>query len=77
MSSCHPVLTKQLNVTPQKTKVMKQGTMNILFFVLKTKLLKNGEASELRSCRTTSFRQLYPFSLFTQQFFAFPYVLAF
>lgn len=23
---------------------MKQGTMNILFFVLKTKLLKNGEA---------------------------------
>ena len=43
MSSCHPVLTKQLNVTPQKTKVMKQGTMNILFFVLKTKLLKNGD----------------------------------
>ena len=40
MSSCHPVLTKQLNVTPQKTKVMKQGTMNILFFVLKTKLLE-------------------------------------
>ena len=24
---------------------MKQGTMNILFFVLKTKLLKNGEIS--------------------------------
>lgn len=24
--------------------IMKQGTMNILFFVLKTKLLKNGEA---------------------------------
>ena len=47
MSSCHPVLTKQLNVTPQKTKVMKQGTMNILFFVLKTKLLKNGEAPVL------------------------------
>ena len=23
---------------------MKQGTMNILFFILKTKLLKNGEA---------------------------------
>ena len=46
-SSCHPVLTKQLNVTPQKTKVMKQGTMNILFFVLKTKLLKNGEAPVL------------------------------
>ena len=32
---------------PQKTKVMKQGTMNILFFVLKTKLLKNGEAPVL------------------------------
>ena len=30
-----------------KTKVMKQGTMNILFFVLKTKLLKNGEAPVL------------------------------
>ena len=29
--------------TSKKTKVMKQGTMNILFFVLKTKLLKNGE----------------------------------
>ena len=26
---------------------MKQGTMNILFFVLKTKLLKNGEAPVL------------------------------
>ena len=36
MSSCHPVLTKQLNVTPQKTKVMKQGTMNILFLLLET-----------------------------------------
>ncbi|KAA4683456.1 site-specific integrase, partial [Bacteroides ovatus] len=32
---------------PPKTKVMKQGTMNILFFVLKTKLLKNGEAPVL------------------------------
>lgn len=28
-------------------EVMKQGTMNILFFVLKTKLLKNGEAPVL------------------------------
>lgn len=33
--------------TSKKTKVMKQGTMNILFFVLKTKLLKNGEAPVL------------------------------
>lgn len=28
----------------KKKMIMKQGTMNILFFVLKTKLLKNGEA---------------------------------
>src|SRR5699024_6461735 len=27
-----------------KKMIMKQGTMNILFFALKTKLLKNGEA---------------------------------
>ena len=33
--------------TSKETKVMKQGTMNILFFVLKTKLLKNGEAPVL------------------------------
>ena len=31
---------------------MKQGTMNILFFVLKTKLLKNGEAPILMSVDT-------------------------
>ena len=35
---------------------MKQGTMNILFFILKTKLLKNGEAPILMrvtvSCTT-------------------------
>ena len=37
-----PGLTKK-DVKPIKTNVMRQGTMNILFFVLKTKLLKNGE----------------------------------
>ena len=31
---------------------MKQGTMNILFFVLKTKLLKNGEAPVFHKCHT-------------------------
>ena len=38
--------------TSKKTKVMKQGTMNILFFILKTKLLLKrvfGKETEMRT----------------------------
>lgn len=52
----HSCLASQPNVQHLKETKMKQGTMNILFFILKTKLLKNGEAPILMrvtvSCTT-------------------------
>lgn len=46
-SSCHPVLTKQLDVTLLKNKSDETRNNEHSFFVLKTKLLKNGEAPVL------------------------------
>lgn len=52
----HSCLASQPNVQHLKETKMKQGTMNILFSILKTKLLKNGEAPILMrvtvSCTT-------------------------
>lgn len=46
-SSCHSVLTKQLDVTLLKNKSDETRNNEHSFFVLKTKLLKNGEAPVL------------------------------